>query len=178
MVFLLAGPATNVVTITILAKELGKKAVAIYLVSISMISILSGMILNQIWEMFAFQENMLLLKHHEVLPQWVEVTCSLVLLSLIARIFLKEKLESFRGKRDAGISRDKGNLKETILEIPDMTCRDCAKSITGALIGVDGIKHAEVILKDKTVKVLSDENTNREMIEKIINSAGYEVKNN
>jgi len=109
MVFLLAGPATNVVTITVLAKELGKKSVAIYLLSISIISILAGMLLNQIWGMFTFQENILVAMHHEILPQWVEVGSSLVLLSLITRIYLKEKLESFKEKRDAGISRNQGN---------------------------------------------------------------------
>ncbi|MBF0490724.1 MAG: SO_0444 family Cu/Zn efflux transporter [Candidatus Omnitrophica bacterium] len=46
LVFLLAGPATNATTILMVHKFLGKKAVVIYLLSISICALGSGMLLN------------------------------------------------------------------------------------------------------------------------------------
>ncbi|MBF0203283.1 MAG: SO_0444 family Cu/Zn efflux transporter, partial [Desulfamplus sp.] len=49
LVFLLAGPATNIATITVLSKLLGKKTTAIYLVSIMGYSLIIGMLTNWIY---------------------------------------------------------------------------------------------------------------------------------
>lgn len=177
MVFLLAGPATNAVTITVLAKELGKKAAALYLISISITSILLGMLLNLIWEIFAFQKSFLVAIPKEILPRWTEMGSALVLLSLIALGFVKGRLWLLKRKEYTNAQELKGT-KEVVLEVPDMTCQHCVRSIEGALNGVKGIKQAEITLKDKTVKVLSEEKVDRERIIKAINSAGYEVKDN
>ncbi|MBW1678846.1 MAG: SO_0444 family Cu/Zn efflux transporter [Deltaproteobacteria bacterium] len=176
MVFLLAGPATNAVTITVLARELGKKAVAIYLISISIASILLGMLLNQIWGMFALQESLLTAMPKEFLPRWMEIGSSLILLSLITLSFLRGKLWFLKGKGDTNMKEDLKGLKKVILKVPDMTCQHCVKSIKGALNGVKGVRQAEITLKDKTVKVLFEEKVDQEGIIKAINSAGYEVK--
>jgi uncharacterized membrane protein YraQ (UPF0718 family) len=50
--FLLAGPATNAVTVTVISKHIGKKAVIIYLGVIILSSIGLGMLLNKIWIIF------------------------------------------------------------------------------------------------------------------------------
>jgi len=177
MVFLLAGPATNAATITVLAKELGKKAVALYLISISITSILLGTLLNLIWEIFAFQRSFLVAMSKEILPRWMEMGSALVLLGLIALGFAKGKLWMLRKREDTNAEELKGT-KEVVLEVPDMTCQHCVRSIEGALNGVKGIKQAEVTLKNKIVKVLFEEKVDQEGIIKAINSAGYEVKDN
>ncbi len=177
MVFLLAGPATNAVTITVLAKELGKKAVALYLISISITSILLGVLLNLIWEIFAFQKSFLIAMSKEILPRWMEMGSALVLLSLIALGFVRGRLWLLKRKEHTNAQELKGT-KEIVLEVPDMTCQHCVRSIERALNGVKGIKQAEVTLKDKTVKVLFEERVDQEGIIQAINSAGYEVKDN
>jgi len=91
LVFLLAGPATNVVTITVVAKDLGKKAVALYLASISLTAILLGMFLNSVWKRFAIQGNYLLETHSRFLPGWVETGSSLILISLVIFCSANEK---------------------------------------------------------------------------------------
>ena len=50
LVFLLAGPATNVATLTVVSKLLGKKTTAIYLVSILINSLLFGLLVNVIYD--------------------------------------------------------------------------------------------------------------------------------
>ncbi len=46
MVFLLAGPATNVATVTVVAKLLGRRAAMVYVVSIILCSLFLGLLIN------------------------------------------------------------------------------------------------------------------------------------
>ncbi len=46
LVFLLAGPATNAATMAIVGKELGRRCLAVYLVSIAVVSVLLGLLLD------------------------------------------------------------------------------------------------------------------------------------
>ncbi len=50
LVFLLAGPATNVATLTVVSKLIGKKAAAIYLSSILICSLMMGLLVNLLYD--------------------------------------------------------------------------------------------------------------------------------
>ncbi|OIO39881.1 MAG: hypothetical protein AUJ75_00745, partial [Candidatus Omnitrophica bacterium CG1_02_49_10] len=83
-VFLLSGPATNTVTITVMMKELGRKAVAIYLGSIFAASMLLAFALDRIWRAFAASSaSHGMMAHSKMLPQWVEHSSAVVLLILV-----------------------------------------------------------------------------------------------
>jgi len=49
LVFLLAGPATNMATITVVAKLLGRKTAALYVISIMFCSLCLGMVVNGLY---------------------------------------------------------------------------------------------------------------------------------
>jgi len=49
LVFLLAGPATNAATLTVVAKYFGKKATLVYLISIALSSLVFGWLTNRIY---------------------------------------------------------------------------------------------------------------------------------
>lgn len=49
LVFLLAGPATNAATMTVVAKQLGKAATVIYVSSIAVCSLIAGWLVNKIY---------------------------------------------------------------------------------------------------------------------------------
>jgi hypothetical protein len=49
LVFLLAGPATNAVTMTVVARHLGKTATIVYVASIAVCSLVSGWLVNRIY---------------------------------------------------------------------------------------------------------------------------------
>jgi len=89
-VFLVAGPATNAVTITIVSKELGKGAAALYLLSISVCSILMGWLLNEIWNWFQMEGAHFVLKPMEMLPPWVNIVSSIILIILILASFVQK----------------------------------------------------------------------------------------
>jgi uncharacterized membrane protein YraQ (UPF0718 family) len=89
-VFLVAGPATNVVTMTVVAKSLGKGALAIYLGSIAFSSIALGLLLDKIYVYFYQGEAVrTMLPHRELLPPWLEIGASIVLVTLIIYNFLR-----------------------------------------------------------------------------------------
>lgn len=54
LVFLLAGPATNVATITVVARMLGKKAAFIYVATIGILSVLLGLAVNYLYIKMGF----------------------------------------------------------------------------------------------------------------------------
>ena len=57
LVFLLAGPVTNAATITVLVKLLGKRATAIYVAVIAVISLIMGASVNFLYGMFSLRNN-------------------------------------------------------------------------------------------------------------------------
>ena len=92
-VFLVAGPATNVVTMTVVAKNIGKAALAIYLGSIAFCSIAMGLVLDWIYQYFYHGEAVsTLMPHRELLPEWVGITSAIVLIALIIFNFAWEKI--------------------------------------------------------------------------------------
>ncbi len=86
-VFLMAGPATNAIGITVIAKEIGKKAVAIYLFSIAVSSLALGMLLDKVWHLLHIKGFDQALKHAEFLPGWIGYACTFALLLLIGYNF-------------------------------------------------------------------------------------------
>lgn len=89
-VFLLAGPATNAVGMTVIAKQIGKRATIIYVVSIAVTSIALGMLLDIIWK--AFNKGSFIKEMYDarVFPVWVGVSCSIILLVLIGVNYLRK----------------------------------------------------------------------------------------
>ncbi len=159
LVFLLTGPATNMVTITVIAKELGKRAVTLYVLIISIASILSGLLLNSIWE---GNKNLFYIKRTAFLPEWIKMASAISLLGLILFSML-------RGEREKHEMKEEG----LILNVPDMNCEHCVRSIKHALKGIN-VSEVEVDLKSKKVRVPS--NVDKEAVIRAINSAGFKVQ--
>jgi uncharacterized membrane protein YraQ (UPF0718 family) len=57
LVFLLAGPATNAATITVVSRYFGKAAIFVYVISISVCSLLLGWLTNLIYRGFHLDTN-------------------------------------------------------------------------------------------------------------------------
>lgn len=86
LVFMLAGPATNIATLGIVANELGKRAVVAYLVGVVGVAVLFGLFTDYIVEHYHIEVAPMLGEHHEVLPQWFMNITSIVLAVLILRL--------------------------------------------------------------------------------------------
>ena len=82
LVFLLAGPATNAVTITVVARELGKKAATLYVLTIAVMSVLAGELLNCLWG-FVGEIIPHVMAPMNMLPRSVELASGIILAFLI-----------------------------------------------------------------------------------------------
>jgi uncharacterized membrane protein YraQ (UPF0718 family) len=84
LVFLLAGPATNITALAVLVKILGKKGVAVYLASISVVSVLCGLALDGLYFSLGLSAAATIGEVAETLPHWLllAATCLLLVLSL------------------------------------------------------------------------------------------------
>ncbi|HJH32830.1 MAG TPA: permease [Methanosarcinaceae archaeon] len=83
-VFLLAGPATNSATITIVAKFLGKRSAALYLISIGAFSIAFGLLLDLIYLKMGIEATSIVGHAHDILPGYVKTLFAILMLPMIA----------------------------------------------------------------------------------------------
>ncbi|MGO2129720.1 MAG: SO_0444 family Cu/Zn efflux transporter [Pseudoalteromonas prydzensis] len=89
LVFMLAGPATNIATLGVVANELGKRAVAAYLTGVIGVALIFGFLTDYLVTEFGFVVTPLLGEEHEVLPHWLSFICGVILIALMLRLVAK-----------------------------------------------------------------------------------------
>ena len=159
-VFLMAGPATNMATITTIWSTLGKKSAMIYLFSVSIIAIFTGFIMNTF-----FTINLDNITHyHEHMNPVIGYTTSfifvLILINSITKFYPKQKLKS---------------NYDLVLQVDGMTCSHCEESVINAISSHSNVTTADVDLSQSKAYITGSQLN----IEKIINSvqlAGFKVK--
>jgi uncharacterized membrane protein YraQ (UPF0718 family) len=82
LVFLLAGPATNLASLTVLVGTLGKRATIIYLSSIAVCSVIFGLVVDQIYGSWGFSAQAIVGQASEVVPPWLQWAGALVVVLL------------------------------------------------------------------------------------------------
>ncbi|MCI5142536.1 MAG: hypothetical protein D3909_12625, partial [Candidatus Electrothrix sp. ATG1] len=106
LVFLLVGPATNITSLSVLVGLLGKRAVALYLTSIAVVSVLCGLILDAVYSMLGISVIAAVAKHGKMLPEQLTVTASIVLLIFSIRPLKNSLQRRFGGKEEGCCSTE------------------------------------------------------------------------
>ena len=91
LVFLLVGPATNTATIAVLSKLMGKRVTVIYVAVIAVASLLLGIGVNYIYEMFSISVNGWVVEAAETASSLPAVAASILLIGLIVKSKLPRK---------------------------------------------------------------------------------------
>ena len=86
LVFLLVGPATNLVTIVAAKKMLGTRGAVLYLAAVAITSVLAGLVLDAVFAHFKIAPSGVASVAHQH-ESWFATLCSVVLLALIARVW-------------------------------------------------------------------------------------------
>ncbi|KAA0000845.1 MAG: hypothetical protein FE047_00640 [Thermoplasmata archaeon] len=155
LVFLIAGPATNTITLSFVRYKLGRKSFFTYLLSIVFLSLFAGLAFNFIWKSFggtAYQPY--------ALPYWLKLISGIILAFLIAKGFISL------------FEKEKMGVKNKV-KVPDMHCKNC-KRVIEEEIRKAGIKKFYISLDKKIVGFEGD----KEKVIKAIEKAGYSVKEN
>ncbi len=96
LIFLMAGPATNMTTITMVAGLLGKRSLAIYLGSIVICSVLMAFFTDMIFRVFDISAKVSVAGGAgDFLPAWTELGAAVILAMLILRVLWQRISEDY-----------------------------------------------------------------------------------
>jgi len=169
IVFLLAGPATNIVTISTVTSLLGKKSTIIYLFSIILVSVGAGLTLDMLLINIDIAEQ--IHKHSGLINDNIKHLGSILLVLMFSIYYFKEMLVKLR-KKDLKVD---DNFKFDVLNVRGMTCSHCEGNVKKAIETVISSEKQFSVNKDSGVVKL-EKGENIELIIDSINNAGYEVE--
>jgi hypothetical protein len=90
-VFLLAGPATNAATITMVTKFLGKRSAVLYLTMIAVCSLIFGLLLDLLYFRMGIEASSIAGSASEVLNPWIKSAFALLLIPFIIHGIYKQR---------------------------------------------------------------------------------------
>lgn len=88
LVFMMAGPATNIATLGVVAKALGRRAVVAYLVGVIGTAFVAGWLTDYLVGTYGFNVAPMVGHEHQLLPDWLVVGSSIVLALLMIRSYI------------------------------------------------------------------------------------------
>ena len=100
LVFMMAGPATNIATLGVVAKELGKRALWGYLGGVIGVALVAGILVNYLVDSFGFVVMPQIGEEHQMLPQWLVATSGIVLALLMAKVVFEKIPRSWIRRND------------------------------------------------------------------------------
>jgi uncharacterized membrane protein YraQ (UPF0718 family)/copper chaperone CopZ len=157
LVLLMAGPATNAATITMIGKVLGKRTLFSYLGAIITGALLSGLFIDYFLppEWFTLSPHFGHGAHdHQMLPGWLQ-TGSAILLSLfiINGYILKYFSKSVVKPVTVSDKGDTVKFNITTLYVGGMSCNHCRENVENSVRSADGVKGVNVDLATGRVDI-------------------------
>ncbi len=175
LVFLIAGPATNIATITLIGRALGRKMVVIYLSVIAVFALIGGYLLNFIYSFTGESIITQGMHQHTSVSAVFKIFIVLFSLLLVASIYRKIK-----GKLSSGDHHNHSHdFKELDMglnkkfKIEGMTCNHCVMHVKNALEEINGVEKAAVDLNSKSAVVTGDF-SDKDVID-AVKKAGYKA---
>jgi len=163
LVFLMAGPATNVATLGALFRALGGKALTVYLATIIIGSIACGWAFG-----FVIDTSQMPIGLGHEMHTWWTVASAVVLVALLARFAWDDALRLKKGWTTPAESMSGPRIK---IGVQGMTCNNCVAKLERQLIADDQIDSATVTLEPGLAVVHGRANEAR--IRNIVERAGF-----
>jgi copper chaperone CopZ len=176
LVLLMAGPATNAATITMITRVMGRRALMAYLFSISLGALFFGLIINRLlpasW--FAVDRIMGHAGHeHQILPDWLMYSSAVLLVLLIINGYIQKWLKAGKQEKDYQLKvSDMSNIHK--IKVEGMTCNHCKSNVESALSSLEGIRSASADIRSGDV-VIDADSIDDKLIREKIESIGYKV---
>ena len=165
LVLLMAGPAANFASFTLISREMGRKAAAIYLAAIVIGAIAFGLIIDYLlpagWFVLPGMQAMTSHAHHlELFP----TACSAILVVLLAVGFI-------RGHKHNHIDASEA---VKVYTVQGMNCSHCQATVAKAISGVKGVEQVDVDLTTGKATV-SGSHSSDEVLAAVRN-AGFDIE--
>ena len=166
IVFLMSGPATNIATISVAIKQIGKKSTGIYLASIVICSIVAGLVFDAMFPGLSVETAMQ--GGMEMLSYELQVGSAVILILILVNAL---RLNYFN-KNDI---QTQTNTNSNILFIDGMTCNHCIDMVKKTLNELSNVKVLSINLQSGKLE-LDCSNDAIPSIESSIISLGYKIK--
>ena len=173
-VLLMAGPATNAATITMIGKVLGKRSLFSYLGTIIVGALAFGFLIDYALprEWFTLIANEHLGHVHGTNLAWWQIASGVTLLSLIINGYIQKYRKT---EPEEVITQNKIDMKFQTITVEGMTCNHCKMNVENNLKKLDFLEDAQVNLAEKSV-TLKGENIDLNKVKETVESLGYTYK--
>ncbi|MDD3961670.1 MAG: permease [Bacteroidales bacterium] len=172
LVFLMAGPATNAATISVIARQLGRKSLIIYLLSISVGALLAGLAIDfflppaWFFNPLQFHEG----HTHQVFSGGFLNLSAALLIMLMTYVFIHTRYQKIS---KSNTTKNQGAI--TKIRVRGMTCAHCKAMVESALSSIDGIAEATATPKSGEVILKGNFPSEKKILE-VIQRAGYQYE--
>lgn len=165
LLLLMAGPATNVATITVIGKVLGKRILFVYLLTISAGAFLSGLMIDYLMPTSWFSIGNADFHHHASF-WWINQLSTVILVMLLINAFVQKQIRSNKLKKQIKMTK--------VYKIGGMMCNHCKANVEKNLVKIAGATSVQVDL-EKSVAYVKGDVSDAE-IEKMVAELGYEFQ--
>jgi len=163
LVFLMAGPATNVATIGAVKRAFGNRVLGVYLATV----IVGSVGLAYLYDAFIPFEALGSLTHEHGHPWWA--WASAVALAGLFTYFVFDDLRSWWFRRTTPTG-----LGVVTLEVDGLTCDNCVRKLERALRDADGVTAATATLDPQ--RAIIEGSVGPTDLEAVVRATGYAVK--
>ena len=163
LVFLMAGPATNIATIGAVKRAFGGRVLSVYLATV----VIGSVGLAYVYDAFIPFEALGGLTHEHGSPWWAWAS-ALVLAGLFVYFILDDTRNAWRRR-----TTSTGSAVVT-LEVDGLTCNNCVRKLERALREADGVTSAVVTLEPSQATV--EGSAIPADLEAVVRATGYAVK--
>jgi len=129
LVFLLAGPATNIASLTVLVGTLGKRATAIYLTAIAVCAVLFGLIVDQVYAFLGISAQAMVGQASKIVPEWAGWIGAFIIIGMSVRPVwrgIRKRIKTAKPRKKIAAEPQK-NPEEQLPVISDC-CPSCGCS--------------------------------------------------
>ncbi|MFW5657781.1 MAG: permease, partial [Bacteroidota bacterium] len=175
LIFLMAGPATNAATMTVIGKTLGKKTLSIYLATIIVGSLVFGFLLDYLIPREIFLNAMPAMAgehQHHLLPEWLKIGSSILFTGLILNVFVQQWLSKRKKKKDINDVIKVKNMSKIVVGVKGMTCNHCKMNVENNLKKTLGIEAIDADINNGVVTI-DAESVDYEKIKETVEGIGY-----
>lgn len=164
-VLLMAGPAANFASFTLISREMGRKAAAVYLGSIVVGALAIGLAIDYLMPAGWFTLDMQAAMSHHHHISWLPTVCSAILVSLLAYSYITRKFHKSQINTDTMTEQ---------YQISGMNCPHCQAAVTRAIAAVRGVEQVEVDLKGGLATV--EGSPLADAVVEAVRAAGFDAK--
>ena len=173
LVLLMAGPAVNVASMLVISKVMGKKTLALYLLSIVSGAIFFGLGIDYLLPREWFATPLAYIHDcHEHGMSWFNLSCLVVLLLLLANAFIQR----YRKPQTCGCHGGcacHDEEKVWTVTVKGMSCNHCKANVEKAILKVEGVGRVDINLSDGQTVIFGT--FDKDNVRKSVEAIGFEM---